>query len=80
MPAFAELAQKLGVVAFFSTYRPWVSAEYNLKYETAAVFERENKHYDDFVNMLKNSVFKDKNHCILEPCIFEIVYADLLYN
>ena len=72
MPDFVKLAQKLDVIAYFTTYRPWASAEFHKRYDEVAVFEPENKHYKDFVKILQNPVFKDKEHCILEPCLFDI--------
>ena len=75
MPEFLKIAQKLDVNAFFSGYRPWVTAEYHNKYDEVAVFEPKNKYYDDFVKILKNPIFKDKKHCTLEPRMFDIVYS-----
>ena len=75
MPDFVKLAQDLDIAAYFTTYRPWTSAEFHKKYDEVAVFEPENKHYKEFVDILKNPVFKDNEHCILEPCLFDIVYS-----
>ena len=72
MPDFVRLAQKLDVLAFFTTYRPWESAEYYKRYDEIAVFEPKNKHYKEFVQILQNPVFKDKTHCYLEPKLFDI--------
>jgi len=75
MPKFLKIAQKLDVNAFFSGYRPWITAEYHKKYDEVAVFEPTHKDYKDFVKILKNPIFKDKEHCTLEPRLFDIVYS-----
>jgi len=75
MTEFAKFAQKLDCEAFFSGYRPWESAELHKKYNEVAVFEPTNKHYKEFVKILKNPVFKDKKHCTFEQRLFDIVYS-----
>jgi len=72
MPDFVKLAQKLDVKAYFTTYRPWKTAGYHKKYKEVAVFEPKNKHYKEFAEMLRNPVFKDEKHCMLEPLLFDI--------
>ena len=73
MPAFVELAQKLDIMALFSTYRPWKDAKFYKRYREIAVFERKNKYYDDLVRILKNPIFQDKAHCSLEPRLFDMI-------
>jgi len=73
MPDFLKLAQKLDITAFFTTYSPWPTSEYRKKYDKVAVFEPENKHYKEFVKILHNPVFKDEEHCFLEPRLSDIV-------
>ena len=75
MPAFAKLAKKLDVRAFFSTYQPWYSAKFHERYNEVAVFEPENEHYEELVKILHNPVFKDKIHVHLEPRLYDIVYS-----
>jgi len=72
MPEFAKLAKKLDVKAVFTTYKPWVTAEFHKKYDEVAVFEPKNPHYKKFVKMLHDPVFKDEKYCILEPQLFDI--------
>ena len=72
LPEFVKLAQKLDVTALITTYRPWPSSEYHKKYDEVAVFEPKNKHYKELVEILHNPVFKDKEHCCLEPRLFDI--------
>jgi len=72
MPEFVKLAQKLDATAFFTTYRPWGTAEYHKKYNEAAVFEPSNEHYKELVKILHNPIFKDKEHCLLEARLFDI--------
>ena len=72
MPEFVKLAQRLDAVAFFSAYRPWTSAEYYRLYNEVAVFEPTNKHYKEFVKILKNPIFQDKDHCFLEARLADI--------
>ena len=73
MPDFVKMAQKLDIMAFFSTYQPWISAEYHKRYDEVAVFEPKNKHYKELVEILHNPVFKDKEHCSMEQRLFDIV-------
>jgi len=72
MPEFVRIAQKLDATVFFSTYRPWDSAEFSRRYDEVAVFEPENKHYKELVKILHNPVFKDDDHCILEQTLYDI--------
>ena len=67
MADFVKLAKKFDAMAYFSTYTPWHTTEYDKQYDNVAVFEPKNKYYKDFVKILKNSVFNDKEHCLLEP-------------
>ena len=75
MPEFAKLAQKLDVMALFTVYRPWKSAEYYKKYDEVAVFEPKNKHYKELVKILKDPVFKDKEHCYFDQWLANIVFT-----
>ena len=75
MPDFLKFAQKLDITAFFTTYNPWPTSEYRHRYHEVAVFEPKNKHYNEFVKILKNPIFKDEEHCFLEPRLYKIVYS-----
>jgi len=75
MPEFVNLTKKLDAIVLFTTYRPWESAEYHKRYDEVAVFEPSNKHYKELVKILKNPIFKDENHCMLEPRLFDIVHS-----
>ena len=72
MPEFLQMSKKLGAFVFFSTYRPWPSAEYHKRYDEVAVFEPTNKHYKELVKILHNPIFKDREHCYLEPRLADI--------
>ena len=72
LPEFVKLAQKLDVTAFISTYKPWGFTEFSKRYNDIAVFEPKNKHYQELVKILHNPVFKDKEHCSMEPRLFDI--------
>ena len=72
MPEFARLAQKLDVMALFTVYRPWDSAEYHKKYDEVAVFEPKNKHYKKLAKIMKDPVFKDKEHCSFDQILADI--------
>ena len=71
MPEFVKIAQKLDIGTYFSTYRPWTSAEYYKRYDEVAVFEPTNKHYKELVKILHNPIFKD-SHCYLEQRLADI--------
>jgi len=73
MPDFVKLAQKLDIMASFSTYRPWPSAKLHEQYDDVAVFEPYNKEYKKFVKILRNPIFKDKKHCSFQQKLLEIV-------
>ena len=75
MVDFAKLAQKLDVIAFFSVYRPWLSSKMCERYDEVAVFEPENEHYEEFVKILQNPVFKDKKHCHIENRLYNLVFS-----
>ena len=75
MPAFAKLAQKLDVMALFTVYRKWYSAEYYKKYDEVAVFEPTNKHYKELAKIMKDPVFKDKEHCSFDQRLAELMYV-----
>ena len=72
MPDFVKLAQKLDVTAAFTTYRPWIWAEFHKKYDEVAVFEPKNPHYKEFAEILHDPIFKDTKHCHLEPRLLDI--------
>ena len=73
MPEFMKIAQNLDATAFFSTYRPWGSTEFSKRYDEVAVFEPTNKHYKNLAKILKNPVFKDIDHCILEQTLLNVL-------
>jgi len=75
MPEFVKLAQRLDAIAFFSTYRPWQSSELYKKYDEMAVFEPQNEHYEEFVEIMHDPVFQDKRHCVLEGKLIEIAQS-----
>ena len=72
MAEFVKIAQKLDVTAYFTTYRPSQPTEFRKRYLEIAVFEPTNKHYKEFVKILKNPIFQDKEHCFLESRLFDI--------
>jgi len=75
MPEFVKLAQRLDAIAFFSTYRPWQSSELYKKYDEMAVFEQQNEHYEEFVEIMHNPIFQDKRHCVLEGKLIKIAQS-----
>ena len=72
LPEFIKLAQKLDVTALVTTYRPWPGAELHKRYNEVAVFEQTNPHYIEFTKIMHDPVFKDKEHCLLEPRLLDI--------
>ena len=74
MVDFAKLAQKLDIMAFFSAYRPWLGTKMAERYDEVAVFEPTNEHYEEFVQILQNPVFKDREHVYVENRFHNLVF------
>lgn len=66
MPAFAELAERLGAEVHFTAYRPHGGTTFAQSYAERAVFENEHSTHLEFLSILAHPAL-DKAHCRLEP-------------
>ena len=79
MPKFVELAQKLDARAAFSACIGGY-AEYIMNRENYAVFYQNHHNYNDFVKMLKNPIFNDRQHCFLPDYLRELKPVSLKHS
>ncbi|MCR5260415.1 MAG: SPASM domain-containing protein [Candidatus Gastranaerophilales bacterium] len=66
MIAFVQLAQELDVLASFWELQKWSGETEMLHdYEKYTVFDKNHPEYNDFLEILKDPIFRDSDHCVL---------------
>jgi len=73
MPAFVRLAQELDVLASFWELQSWAGETEMLRqHEKYAVFEKQHPEHQEFLKVLKNPIFDDTDHCVLNSLFLEL--------
>lgn len=71
MADFVKLAEDLDITASFWELQNWNCSKMLDNYEDYAVFHRDNPHFQDFLEILKNPIF-DSKHCMLNSLFTEL--------